>query len=215
MAVAQHPKTPAPSAQQVHIVYGPVGQLAGRVAQCGARRPRRLHVLHRHACLPPLLVPACRAHAGTWSAGGTTQPCEPCGADRLSPVGSTSADQCYSAHQCPAGTEWPPDTSGRASTEECVCKPGVCVCVQRVRRPLLCAVLLAFGCTPAATPTKLHAAAATPRLHRVWQQDRQGHVHAVPRQHLECWRLHGGLRALPLWHVQQAGLHFTGRLLRL
>lgn len=62
---------------------------------------------------------------GTWSPGGSTQPCISCGFGYSSPEGSKSQQQCVPVNACPAGTEYRDGAVDRAfSISDCVCRPG-------------------------------------------------------------------------------------------
>ena len=60
--------------------------------------------------------------AGTYSTGGSMEPCMPCEFGKTSPVGADSAAKCFDkAAPCPSGMLAPPNATG---AEQCVCKPG-------------------------------------------------------------------------------------------
>lgn len=59
--------------------------------------------------------------AGSYEAGGSFNPCTPCGFGFTSRAGATGKDQCRAIDACPAGTAAPPDAT---TVGECVCLPG-------------------------------------------------------------------------------------------
>lgn len=63
--------------------------------------------------------------AGSWSTGGTTQPCIPCGFGYSSTEGATSGMHCIPVNSCPAGTDYRQHDPEKAFTQaDCVCKAG-------------------------------------------------------------------------------------------
>eukprot|EP00775_Hariotina_reticulata_P007566 gene7566-biopygen9370 len=60
---------------------------------------------------------------GSYSIGGTVDPCTPCGFGRTSPAGSIDDSFCYNTNQCPPGTQPPAGVIG-SSPAECICRPG-------------------------------------------------------------------------------------------
>lgn len=81
------------------------------------------HFLHHHQSGGNTPSDACSiCPPGTWSSGGDTSPCVPCGFGYTSPEGATCAEECYPINACPPGTLMP--KYGASSARECVCMPG-------------------------------------------------------------------------------------------
>lgn len=62
--------------------------------------------------------------AGTYSPGGQTQPCLPCGWAYTSPEGAWSESHCVEINACPIGTQYRKTAGKPVSVNDCVCKPG-------------------------------------------------------------------------------------------
>lgn len=75
--------------------------------------------------LPPCLaVSSCSmCPVGSYSIGGTLNPCTMCNFGFTSPAGSSDSSFCYATDQCPPGTVVPEGLVG-SSPADCVCKPG-------------------------------------------------------------------------------------------
>jgi hypothetical protein len=111
----------------------------GAQASCGSRP---CHCSHQHATMTlPVRRRCCcccwyaggetphsACHicpAGSWSPGGTTQPCIPCGFGYSSTEGATAGAACIPVNSCPAGTDYRQHDPEKAFTQaDCVCKPG-------------------------------------------------------------------------------------------
>ena len=80
------------------------------------------------ACYPGGASPkdACSiCPAGTFSPGGSTQPCVPCGFGYSSPEGATTEALCVPVNACPAGMKISGDGKARAfNMRDCVCQAG-------------------------------------------------------------------------------------------
>lgn len=167
---------------------------------------------HGHACSFCALLPAAggasptdacsMCPAGTFAAGGNTQPCRPCRFGYTSPAGAVSEEQCVPTNACPVGTELLKDAKDPVSVGDCVCKPGYGASSDGSRSCQLCSVgtysvggsleqckPCAFGTTSAAGSTSQKQCQRSPQACPIGQWAPEN---AVSKEQCICYPGFGG-----------------------